>query len=110
MSLRVPPTTPQRGPVPDPETSSPRPLDIRIASTTRPGFHAEPGYVPQVGERVETTEGEAEVVRILNRVTRGRLLELRLKDRPTPAFFAASSNILVGDGLPGRTTPDETSG
>jgi len=41
-------------------------------------------------QRVQTTEGEAEVVRVLNRVTGGRLLELRLSERPTPPFFAAS--------------------
>jgi hypothetical protein len=70
---------------------------IRIGSTTRPGFHADPAYVPRVGERVQTTEGEAEVVRVLNRVTGGRLLELRLAERPTPPFFAASHNVLVED-------------
>lgn len=68
---------------------------IRIGSIERPGFYARPTYVPQVGERVHTTEGEAEVVRVLNRVTRGRLLELRLTERPEPPFFAASSNVLV---------------
>jgi hypothetical protein len=70
---------------------------IRIGSITHPGFHANPAYVPQEGERVRTTEGEAEVVRVLNRVTGGRLLELRLKDRPKPPFFAASHNVLIED-------------
>jgi hypothetical protein len=71
---------------------------IRIASITHPGFHADPSYVPQVGERVRTTEGEAEVIGILTRVTGGRLLELRLKDRPSPPFYAASHNVLIEDG------------
>jgi hypothetical protein len=70
---------------------------VRIGSTASPGFHAVPGYVPEVGERVQTTEGAAEVVRVLTRVTGGRLLELRLDDRPKPPFFAASHNVLVED-------------
>lgn len=72
---------------------------IRIASITHPGFSAKPAYVPEIGERVHTTEGEAEVVRVLNRVTGGRLLELRLTDRPTPPFFASSNNVLIEDEL-----------
>jgi hypothetical protein len=79
-------------------TSRARMEQLRIGSITHSGFHADPKYVPQVGERVQTTEGEAEVVRVLNRVTGGRLLELRLKERPTPPFFAASHNVLVEDG------------
>lgn len=71
---------------------------IRIRSIERPGFSAIPRYVPKAGDLVETTEGEAVVVRVLNRVTGGRLLELRLTERPDPPFFAASDNILVEDG------------
>lgn len=87
--------------------------EFRIGATPHPGFHAEPGYVPKVGEEVQTTEGEAEVVRVLNRVTSGRLLELRLKERPAPPFFAGSNNVLIRDPLDGGETsdevPDETS-
>ncbi len=80
-----------------PNTSRARLDTIRIGTVTHPGFHSDPDYVPQVGERVQTTEGEGEVVQVLNRVTGGRLLELRLKDRPKPPFFAASHNVLVED-------------
>jgi hypothetical protein len=70
---------------------------VRIASTAHAGFHSVPDYVPQVGERVQTTEGAAEVVGVLTRVTGGRLLELRLEERPKPPFYAASYNVLVRD-------------
>jgi hypothetical protein len=70
---------------------------VRIASTAHSGFHAAPDYVPQVGERVQTTEGPAEVTGVLTRVTGGRLLELRLEERPMPPFFAASHNVLIMD-------------
>ena len=71
---------------------------VHIASTAHTGFHAAPEYVPHVGERVQTTEGAAEVIRVLTRVTGGRLLELRLEERPKPPYFAASHNVLVRDG------------
>ena len=71
---------------------------VHIGSTAHTGFHAAPEYVPHVGERVQTTEGAAEVTRVLTRVTGGRLLELRLEERPNPPFFAASHNVLIRDG------------
>ena len=71
---------------------------VRIASIAHTGFRAAPEYVPSVGERVQTTEGGAEVIRVLTRVTGGRLLELRLEERPNPPFFAASHNVLISDG------------
>ena len=75
-----------------------RAASVRIAPDDHPGFHASPDYVPEVGERVKTTEGEAEVVKVLTRLTGGRrLLELRLDERPKPPFFAASDNVLVQD-------------
>jgi hypothetical protein len=80
-------------------TSRVRGNTVRIESITHPGFHAAPDYVPQVGEVVQTTEGVAEVIRVLTRVTRGRLLELRLEERPKPPFFAASHNVLVRDDV-----------
>jgi hypothetical protein len=52
-----------------------------------------------VGERVQTTEGAAEVIGVLTRVTGGRLLELRLEERPKPPFFAASNNVLIMDDV-----------
>ena len=84
--------------MPSQNTSRLRVESIRIGSTAHPGFHAVPGYIPEVGERVQTTEGAAEVVRVLTRVTGGRLLELSLEVRPRPPFFAASHNVLVEDG------------
>jgi hypothetical protein len=105
---------PEFEPVAIPQSPRIQRQEFRIASTTRPGFHSEPGYVPEVGEQVHTTEGDAEVIRILTRVTGGRLLELRLTERPVPPFFAASHNVLVRDPndgstdlLDGPTDPDE---
>jgi len=80
-------------------TSRVRAETLRIASTTHSGFHAAPDYLPQVGEMVLTTEGPAEVIRVLSRVTGGRLLELRLEKRPKPPFFAASHNVLIKDDV-----------
>ena len=69
---------------------------IRIESIERPGWHAGSERIPSVGECVHCIEGEAEVVRVLGRISDGsRLLELRLPERPKVPFFAASSNILV---------------
>ena len=80
-------------------TSRVRVDTVRIASTTHSGYRAAPDYIPQVGEGVQTTEGAAEVIRVLTRVTGGRLLELRLEKRPKPPFFAASHNVLIKDGV-----------
>lgn len=80
-------------------TSRVRMDTLRIAPTAHSGFHAAPDYVPQVGERVQTTEGPAEVIEVLSRVTGGRLLELRLEERPKPPFFAASHNVLIRDDV-----------
>ena len=80
-------------------TSRVRAETVRIASAPHSGFHAAPGYVPLVGEGVQTTEGAAEVIRVLTRVTGGRLLELRLEKRPKPPFFAASHNVLIRDDV-----------
>ena len=52
--------------------------------------------IPVADDRVYCTEGMAEVVRVLGRISDGsRLLELRLIDRQAPPFFAAASNVLV---------------
>jgi len=83
-----------------PNTSRVRLESLRISSDDHPGFHASDDYVPQVGERVQTTEGEAEVFRVLGRVTGGgRLLELHLDERPKPPFFASSLNVLIKDDV-----------
>jgi hypothetical protein len=81
------------------KTSRVRAETVRIASTNPAGFHAAPEYIPRVGEMVHTTEGAAEVIRVLTRVTGGRLLELRLEKRPKPPFFAASHNVLIKDDV-----------
>lgn len=80
-------------------TSRMRAETLRIETNAHSGFHAAPDYVPQVGERVHTTEGAAEVIKVLTRITGGRLLELRLDERPKPPFFAASHNVLVRDEI-----------
>jgi hypothetical protein len=69
---------------------------IRIGSVERAGWHAGSERIPRVGESVHCIEGEAEVMRVLGRISDGsRLLELRLPERPNVPFFAASSNVLV---------------
>jgi len=78
-----------------------RAASVRIVPSDHPGFHASPDYVPSVGEHVKTTEGKAEVVKVLTRLTGGRrLLELRLEEQPKPPFFAASDNVLIQDDEP----------
>jgi len=45
---------------------------------------------------VQCVEGEAEVIKVLGKISDGsRLLELRLPDRPKAPFFASSSNVLM---------------
>ena len=69
---------------------------LRISSVEPAGWQSAPsGHVPSTGEAVYCTEGPAEVVRVLGRISDGsRLLELRCSTRPQP-FFAASSNVLI---------------
>jgi len=88
-----------RGTMASQNTSRVRAETLRIASTPASGYHAAPDYIPQVGEWVHTTEGAAEVIRVLTRTTGGRLLELRLENRPKPPFFAASHNVLIKDDV-----------
>jgi len=67
---------------------------LRISSIEQPGWEAEAGRVPDVGDQIYCVDGPAEVVRILGRTSDGsRLLELRCESRPQP-FFASSSNVL----------------
>lgn len=76
-------------------SASPRREHLRVTSVERPGWAAGDGRLPKVGEAVCCAEGEAEVVRLLGRTgDGGRLLELRLPDRPKHPYFAASSNVL----------------
>lgn len=75
---------------------------VRVTSLDRPGWEVDPGRVPAVGEHVQCVEGEAEVVRVLTRLSDGgRLLELRLPERPKTPFFAASSNVMLREAAPG---------
>ena len=77
-------------------TSRVRRDTFQIESVELPGWRPVSGRIPGVGESVHCVEGEAEVVRVLGRVSDGsRLLELRLPDRPKAPFFAASSNVLL---------------
>lgn len=69
---------------------------LRVESVESPGWQAVVGRIPAVGESVRCVEGEAEVIRVLTRLSDGgRLLELRLAGQPKVPFFAASSNVLV---------------
>ena len=77
---------------------SPRRDTLSVTSVEHPGWKAGEGRIPRVGEAVCCAEGEAEVVRLLGRTgDGGRLLELRLPDRPKAPYFAASSNVLSRD-------------
>jgi len=69
---------------------------LRIETVEVPGWEAAVGRLPRVGEIVRCVEGEAEVVKVLTRLSDGgRLLELRLVAQPKVPFFAASSNVFV---------------
>lgn len=69
---------------------------LRIESIEVPGWQAAVGRLPRVGESVRCVEGEAEVIKVLTRLSDGgRLLELRLPSQPKVPFFASSSNVLV---------------
>lgn len=77
-----------------PDTSRVSRESLHISSIEQPGWEAEPGRVPDVGDHIYCMDGPAEVVRVLGRTSDGsRLLELRCESRPQP-FFASSSNIL----------------
>lgn len=68
---------------------------LRVASTERPGWRVGVDSPPYVGESVFCVDGLAEVVRLLGRTGDGsRLLELRLAQGSTAAYFAAASNVL----------------
>ena len=76
-------------------TSRVRRESLEITSIEQPGWHVGSGEIPAAGQSVYCVEGEAEVLRVLGRVSDGsRLLELRLPDRPKP-YFASSNNVLV---------------
>jgi hypothetical protein len=76
---------------------------VRVTSVDRPGWAADSGRIPLVGEVVQCTDGEAEVMKVLTRLSDGgRLLELRLPDRPKTPFFAASSNVMLREAGPKR--------
>jgi len=96
-----------------PDTSRVRRESLRISSIDRPGWHVEPGRIPDPGDRVCCLDGLADVVRILGRTSDGgRLLELRCESRPQP-FFASSANILFGsdeEALGASPAPSETVG
>jgi hypothetical protein len=69
---------------------------LRVGTVDVPGWEPAVGHLPKVGETVRCVEGEAEVIKVLTRLSDGgRLLELRLSSQPKVPFFAASSNILI---------------
>lgn len=68
---------------------------LNVSADDQPGWLAESGRIPTVGEEVLCTEGRAQVARVLGKTSDGsRLLELNIVDRTHP-FFASSSNVLV---------------
>ena len=70
---------------------------LQISSHPQDGWEVSEA-TPTVGTTVFSIEGMAEVVRVLGKVTDGtRLLELKIKDREGPSFFAATSNVLQKD-------------
>ena len=69
---------------------------LKVGSVEQPGWQPAVERLPRVGETVRCVEGEAEVIKVLTRLSDGgRLLELRLTLHPKVPFFAASSNVLV---------------
>jgi len=65
-----------------------------------PGWVSGEVRLPEPGERVYTTEGPAEVKRMLGKTdSGGRLLELYLLAAPRSPFFASAGNILVAPVL-----------
>lgn len=69
--------------------------ELRVETSAEPGWLKASEHLPAVGDRVQCSEGMAEVVRIAGKTGDGsRLLELVLPDRRQP-FFAAASNVLV---------------
>jgi hypothetical protein len=73
--------------------------DVKVDPVLSPGWVSAVGHVPEPGEQVVCSEGQAEVVRVLGRTNGGRLLELKLGDRKAP-FFASSGNVLVRSAEP----------
>jgi hypothetical protein len=71
-------------------------VDLHVDPTVRPGWETGDGRIPQPGETVYCTEGEAEVAKVRGKTGDGsRLLELRLLDKAAPPFYAAASNVLL---------------
>jgi hypothetical protein len=71
-------------------------IDLHVDPTRVPGWKPGDGRIPEPGETVYCTEGEAEVAKVRGRTGDGsRLLELRLLERPGAPFYAAASNVLV---------------
>jgi hypothetical protein len=69
--------------------------ELRISSVEPAGWEPSSGRIPRVGDYVYCTEGPAQVVKLLGRVSDGsRLLELRRSDETAP-FFASSANVLL---------------
>ena len=78
---------------------------LRIASMAVAGWGAA-DRMPGVGDEVQCVDGVAEVIRILGRTSDGsRLLELKLRGRPSPPYFAAASNVLQRCGEVVEDTP-----
>ena len=74
---------------------APRKDSLMVDPVLRPGWITGLERLPEPGEEVYCTQGQAQVVKLLGKTAgSGRLIELKLADQRSP-FFAAASNILV---------------
>ena len=72
------------------------PNDYRVCADARPGWVSGQVRTPVVGEEVYCAQGVGEVVALLGKTGDGsRLVQIRLTDGGTAAYFAAASNLLV---------------
>jgi hypothetical protein len=76
--------------------------DVRVDPVLRPGWITAADRLPDPGEKVYCSEGQAEVVRLLGKTESGRLLELKVEDGRRAPFFAAAGNVLVS---PDKSVP-----
>jgi hypothetical protein len=68
--------------------------DVKVDPVLQPGWITGLERLPDPGETVYCSRGEAEVVRLLGKTESGRLIELRIAEQRSP-FFATAGNILV---------------
>lgn len=73
-----------------------RPADLRVDAEGRPGWVRGSERCPAVGEEVVCTGGFGVVVSVRGKTGDGSpLVQIRLDDPDSPAFYAAASNVLL---------------